>query len=280
MKPSDVTRAIAAATEVAASLDLPANHAIVLHNSNKLALRLTPCDVLARVTPVGQEDAQLEVDLAQRLAEAGCPVGVVEPRVEPLVHVRGGFAVTLWTYYEPVTPQVHQLTTPRRWRGCTPVCGRLSWRAPGSRIASRRRKRSLTTRISRRSSPTRTACCSAARWEACDGRSRTTGRRSSCSTASRIQATCSARRTARCSSTSRRAVTGPSSSTSPTFPRRCASTTRDVNQGLLDDCRQLVLAMVAAWRWRLATSSRTGGDWDRNSCARCARVHLGRHSTR
>src|SRR6185437_7528826 len=47
----DVTRAIAAATSIATSLDLPASDAIVLHNSNKLALRLTPCDVLARVAP-------------------------------------------------------------------------------------------------------------------------------------------------------------------------------------------------------------------------------------
>jgi hypothetical protein len=45
---TDITRAIAAATSVAASLDLPANDAVVLHNSNRLALRLTPCDVLAR----------------------------------------------------------------------------------------------------------------------------------------------------------------------------------------------------------------------------------------
>lgn len=51
---TDVTRAIAAATSAAASLDLPANDAIVLHNSNRLALRLTPCGVLARVAPVGQ----------------------------------------------------------------------------------------------------------------------------------------------------------------------------------------------------------------------------------
>ena len=41
MDMSDVTRAVAAAASVAASLDLPANDAIVLHNSNKLALRLT-----------------------------------------------------------------------------------------------------------------------------------------------------------------------------------------------------------------------------------------------
>ncbi|MYS24200.1 phosphotransferase [Streptomyces sp. SID4948] len=103
---SDLTRAIAAATWVAASLDLPADDAVVLHNSNRLALRLTPCDVLARVAPGGHGAARFEVDLAQRLAEAGCPVGALEPRVDPLVYMRDGFAVTLWTYYEPATPHV------------------------------------------------------------------------------------------------------------------------------------------------------------------------------
>src|SRR4051794_12321358 len=106
MEMSDVTRAIAAATSVAASLDLQANDATVLHNSNKLALRLTPCDVFARVAPVGQEVAQFEVELAQRLAEVGSPVSALEPRVDPLVYKRDGFAVTLWTYYEPVTPHL------------------------------------------------------------------------------------------------------------------------------------------------------------------------------
>ncbi|MFD7069711.1 phosphotransferase [Streptomyces sp. NPDC059913] len=104
MDKPDVTRAIAAATSVAASLGLPVDDATVLHNSNKLALRLTPCDVFARVAPVGQEVARFEVDLAQRLTGAGCPVCPLEPRVEPRVYGRDGFAVTLWTYYEPVTP--------------------------------------------------------------------------------------------------------------------------------------------------------------------------------
>ncbi|RKN43755.1 phosphotransferase enzyme family protein [Streptomyces hoynatensis] len=104
MERPDITRAIAAATSVAASLGLPAEHATVLHNSNKLALRLTPCDVFARVAPVGQEVAEFEVELAQRLAEAGCPVCPLEPRVDPRVYTREGFAVTLWTYYEPVPP--------------------------------------------------------------------------------------------------------------------------------------------------------------------------------
>ncbi|WP_327148352.1 hypothetical protein [Nocardia sp. NBC_01329] len=101
---TDVARAIAAATSVAASFDLPANDAIVLHNSNKLALRLAPSDVFARVAPVGQEVAQFEVDLAQRLTAVGCPVCPLEPRADPRVYTRDGFAVTLWTYYEPVTP--------------------------------------------------------------------------------------------------------------------------------------------------------------------------------
>ncbi|WP_409235850.1 phosphotransferase family protein [Streptomyces sp. PA5.6] len=106
MEMTDVTRAIAAATSVAASLDLPAHDATVLHNSNKLALRLTPCDVFARVAPVGQEVARFEVELAQRLAEVGCPVCPLESRVEPRVYVRDGFVVTLWTYFEPVSPHI------------------------------------------------------------------------------------------------------------------------------------------------------------------------------
>lgn len=106
MRTSDLVRAIAAATSIAASLDLPADDAIVLHNSNKLALRLMPCDVFARVAPLGQEVAQFEVELAQRLVEAGSPMCPLEPRADPLVYTRDGFAVTLWTYFEPVTPPV------------------------------------------------------------------------------------------------------------------------------------------------------------------------------
>jgi hypothetical protein len=105
MQASEVPRAVAAATSIAAALDLTVDDAIVLHNSNKLALRVLPCDVLARVAHVGHEVAQFEVDLAQRLAETDSPVAALEPRVEPRVYERDGFAVTLWTYYQPVTPQ-------------------------------------------------------------------------------------------------------------------------------------------------------------------------------
>ncbi|WP_210588486.1 phosphotransferase enzyme family protein [Streptomyces sp. GESEQ-35] len=105
MRASEVRRAVSAAMSIASSLDLTADDAIILNDSNKLTLRLLPCDVLARVAPVAQQVAQFEVELAQRLAEAGCPVAALEPRVEPRVHDRDGFVVTLWTYYEPVAPQ-------------------------------------------------------------------------------------------------------------------------------------------------------------------------------
>ena len=105
MQASEVSRAVSAAISTASSLGLTADDAIVLNNSNKLALRLLPCDVLARVAPVAEQVAQFEVDLAQRLIESGCPMAALEPRVEPRVHERDGFVITLWTYYEPATPQ-------------------------------------------------------------------------------------------------------------------------------------------------------------------------------
>jgi thiamine kinase-like enzyme len=103
MQASEVASAVAAVMSIASALKLTVDDAIVLHNSNKLTLRLLPCDVLARVAPVAHQIAQFEVELAQRLVDSGCPVAALEPRVEPRVYERDGFVVTLWTYYEPVT---------------------------------------------------------------------------------------------------------------------------------------------------------------------------------
>jgi Ser/Thr protein kinase RdoA (MazF antagonist) len=105
MKASEIEHATAAAMSTVASLDLTVGDALVLHNSNKLTLRLLPCDVLARVAPVALQNLQFEVELAQRLTASGCPVAVLEPRVDPRVYERDGFEVSLWTYYEPVTPR-------------------------------------------------------------------------------------------------------------------------------------------------------------------------------
>jgi aminoglycoside phosphotransferase (APT) family kinase protein len=95
-------RATQAALSTASSLGLTASEAIVLHNSNKLTLRLQPCNVLARVAPAAHHSAQFELDIAQRLFEAGSPVAALET---PEVFARDDFVITLWTYYEPVITQ-------------------------------------------------------------------------------------------------------------------------------------------------------------------------------
>ena len=104
MEPGLVSRAIAAATSLAGATDLQVDESVLIHDSNKLALRLLPCDVLARVAVAGQEVAELEVELAQRLAATASPVAALEPRIDPRVYEADGFAVTFWTYYEAVTP--------------------------------------------------------------------------------------------------------------------------------------------------------------------------------
>jgi len=106
MEAPGVVRARRAAMEVASELDLAATDASVLHNSNKLALRLRPCDVLARVAFAGLEEFEAEVEIGRRLAQVDGPVASLEPRVEPRVYERHGFAVTFWTYYEPACQEL------------------------------------------------------------------------------------------------------------------------------------------------------------------------------
>jgi hypothetical protein len=105
MQASDASRAMTAAMSIASSLGLAADEAVVLQDSNRLTLRLLPCDVLAQVACAEHQVAQFEIELAQRLAESGSPVAALEPRVAPRVYERDGFAITLWTYYEPATPK-------------------------------------------------------------------------------------------------------------------------------------------------------------------------------
>jgi hypothetical protein len=90
---------------IASALGLTVDDAVVLQNSNKLTVRLLPCEVLARIAPLARQVAQFEVELAQLLAETQSPVAALEPRVEPRAYERDSFAVTLWTYYSSVTPR-------------------------------------------------------------------------------------------------------------------------------------------------------------------------------
>lgn len=101
MKACDLRRAVATGMASASALGLRVDDAAVLQSSNRIALRLLPCDVLARVAPVEHRAAaEFEVMIARRLGETDGPIAQLEARVEPLVYVRDGFAVTFWTYHE------------------------------------------------------------------------------------------------------------------------------------------------------------------------------------
>lgn len=103
MSPDCAGRAVAAAVSIARKLGLAVEATEILQNSNKLAVRLLPCDVFARIAPVSQEEVSArEVELAQRLIAAKAPVAALEHRVKALVYRHDGFAVTFWTFYDQI----------------------------------------------------------------------------------------------------------------------------------------------------------------------------------
>jgi aminoglycoside phosphotransferase (APT) family kinase protein len=104
VQPAEIQRALAAASAIVSALGLLVDDATILHDSNKLTVCLLPCDIVARIAPVAHQVAQFEIGLAQRLAETESPVAALDPRADPRVYESDGFAVTLWTYYEPAVP--------------------------------------------------------------------------------------------------------------------------------------------------------------------------------
>ena len=107
MEDWELRRAVEAGGSTASALGLQVDHVVVIHNSDRIALRLIPCDVLARVAPSAhQADSEFEVDVARRLAGTGGPVAELDPRVEHRVYLRDGFAISLWRYYEPAGSEI------------------------------------------------------------------------------------------------------------------------------------------------------------------------------
>jgi hypothetical protein len=75
MEASEIRRAVEAGRATASALGLQVDDVVVIHNSDRIALRLIPCDVLARVAPSAhQAGSEFEVEVARRLAETGGPV--------------------------------------------------------------------------------------------------------------------------------------------------------------------------------------------------------------
>jgi hypothetical protein len=172
--------------------------------------------------------------------------------VEPRVYERDGFVVTLWTYYEPVTPrEVSPADYANALERLHAGMRKLDVTTPHftDRVAEAQQLVASRDQTPALADADRELLGNTLRSRPKTKRSATAAPPSNCCTASRTRATCSARRTGRCSSTSRRVAVGQSNSTSPMCPKRSASAIRTLDQELLGECRGLVLAMVAAWRW-------------------------------
>lgn len=252
MEPKFVSRAMAAATALAGELLLRVDDAVVIHNSNKLALRLLPCGGLARVALVGQEVAALEVELALRLAGTASPVAALEPRVEPRVYERDGFAVTLWTYYEVVALDVDfpgayadalqrlhtgmrsvQIATPHFLDRAAEAEHLLTHRDQTPALAQADRHLLLTTL---QSAGDRIHSRGAAE-QLLHGEPHPGNLLSTCDGLLFIDfETC---------------CRGPIEFDVAHVPQEVCARYPDLDQVLLAECRRLVLAMVAAWRWNI-----------------------------
>ncbi|HET9016230.1 MAG TPA: phosphotransferase, partial [Thermomicrobiaceae bacterium] len=261
---SRVDSAVGAAVATASALGLRVDDAVVLQDSNRLALHLRPCDVLARVAPLErQAGAAFEVEIARRLAATDSPVAALEPRVEPRVYVRDGHVITLWTYYDTVShgdvaPAAYARALERLHAGMR----HLEVTAPHftDRVAEARRLvddrnqspelreadrallsttlRTVTSAIGRRGAPEQLL-----HGEPHPGNVLRT--RSGLLFVD-LETCCR----------------GPVEFDVADVPEAVSTYYPDVDQGLLSACRILVLAMVAAWRWdrddRLPNGRRMG----------------------
>ncbi len=243
-------RAMAAATSLAATLDLPVNEAVVVHNSNKLALRLLPCDVFARVALAGQEVAAFEVELAQRLAVIGSPVASLERRVHPRAYELDGFALTLWTYYETVTldqvtpadysdalQRLHEgmrnveIAAPHFMERAAEAVRLVASRDQSPALADADRRLLMTTLQSARQH----IHSRGAAEQLLHGEPHTGNILSTQDGPLFIDfETC---------------CRGPIEFDVAHLPKEVGAKNPDVDQVLLEECRRLVLGMVAAWRW-------------------------------
>ena len=107
MRAVDARRGRVAAMSAAVALGLAVDDALVLSSSNRMVVRLMPCNVVARVAPIGYRvfsaaEGEREIEIVRRLTETDCPAAGLEPRVAPRVYIRDGFEIGMWTYYEPV----------------------------------------------------------------------------------------------------------------------------------------------------------------------------------
>jgi hypothetical protein len=266
MRAPGVQRAVAAAVSTASSLDLAVDDVIVVHDSNKLTVRLLPCDVVARVAPVADQVAQFEVELAQRLAGSGSPVAALDPRVEPRVYERDGFVVTLWTYYEPAAPGEVSPT------GYAHVLGRLhaglrKLDVPAPRFTDRVEQAQQLV-ASRDHTPALAGADRELLGSTLGSLRRVIGERGSAEQLlhgephpGNVLATTNGLLFIDLETCCR----GPVEFDLAHAPEQVSEHYRGVNEGLLRECRILVLAMITTWRWdrgdQLPNGRQLGTQW-------------------
>ena len=264
MDAGTVRRANAAASSLARALGLQVDQAVVIHNSNKLALHLLPCEVFARIAPTGQEVAALELAVARGLAAVGAPVALPEPRVEPRAYDVDGFVVTFWTYYAPApsaedSPAAYADALQRLHTGMRS----LAIRAPhfSDRVAEAQH---LVT--NRDDSPALIGADRRLLLSTLDGAARAIRR---CAAEEQLLhgephpgnllrapgdlvfidfETC---------------CIGPIEFDVAHVPDDVSAHCRGLDHALLGECRRLVLAMVAAWRWDARDEFPNGHDYGR-----------------
>ncbi|MGH3401476.1 MAG: phosphotransferase family protein [Streptosporangiaceae bacterium] len=279
VRSSESERALAAAMSIVSALGLPVDDAIVLHASNKLTVRLLPCDIVARVAPVAHQVAQFEIGLAQRLTGTQSPVAGPDPRADPRVYDRDGFVVTLWTYCKParrgeVSPADYANALERLHAGMR----KLDVRTPHftDRVAEAQRLVESSNLTPDLASADRELLITAlrSRRRAIAGRGAVEQLLHGEPHPGNVLSTQSGLLFIDFETCCRGPVEFDLAHVPEAVSERYAAADKD----LLFECRGLVLAMVAAWRWDRTTSSRTSSEQLAHSSAPCDWVHRGRRS--
>lgn len=127
MEAGAARRAVTAAMATASALGLAVDDATVLSDSNRLVVRLLPCDIVARVAGASHfASAVLEVEVVRELTATGSPVAPLDSRVEPQVVVHDGFEISWWAHISevpdrPLVPDEYAGMLERLHAGLRPI---------------------------------------------------------------------------------------------------------------------------------------------------------------
>ena len=269
MQASEVPRAVAAATSTVSSLDLTVDDAIVLHDSNKLTLRLLPGEVLARVAPIAHQAAQFEIELAERLTDprARWPLLNLELRHASMS------ATASWSRCGPTTnlrylERSHEPTPPMRSRRLHAGMRKLDIPTPHF---TDRVEQAQQLVASRDHTPALADADRELLGNTSPSLRRVIGERGGVEQLPHGQPHPGNVLTTKIGLLFidlEKCCRGPVEFDLAHAPEEISEHHPGVNQGLLGECRILVLAMITTWRWDRGDALRTGASWAQSGSAR------------